>query len=64
MTEEEKMRKEDEKLDKELIEVLTQISIVAGRMARNISLYSGKHPGKVSDIMRKRNIILFPGRKN
>lgn len=40
MTKKEKLQKDDERLDQELIEVLTKISIVSGRMARNIEKYS------------------------
>ena len=34
------LRAENERLDREIIEVLEQISIVAGRMARNIEKLS------------------------
>ena len=42
MTEKEKLQLESKRLDREMIEVLTQISIVAGRLARNIQRYSDK----------------------
>lgn len=42
MTKQEKSQKESERLDKELIEVLLAISVVSGRIAKNIRRLSQK----------------------
>ena len=57
MTKKERLQKEDEQLDQELIDVLTKISIVAGRMARNIEKYSKKHHAKPLPIIKDGHII-------
>lgn len=42
MTKQEKLQKESERLDKELIEVLSAISVVSGRIAKNLDRLSQK----------------------
>ena len=42
MTKQEKLQKESERLDKELIEVLSAISVVSGRLAKNLEHLSQK----------------------